>query len=610
MTENLETRFSPLRVVAFCLLAATLLASTPTSVAPADPTRYLADIKVLAAPNMEGRGPGTSGLARASSYIEHRYKALGLQPAGVNGYTQPFTVTTGAKLKSDNSLVVENGSTKQPLQINQDFEPISFSSSGTFTGPMVFVGYGASADELQYDDYAGVDVKDKIVVLLRYEPETFSAKTGHQGLTQHSQLVTKAINARNHGAKAVIFVNGKLADGEEDSLMRFGGVSGPEDVGIMLVQVKNSVADSWFKSAGKSLTDVQQQINTSGKPASFAFPAMLELALTIDIEQVHARVDNVLAYLPGKSDQYIIIGAHYDHLGRGDSNSLAPSQIGQIHPGADDNASGTAGVLELARLFAPLKGQLDRGILFMNFSGEELGLLGSAYWVKNPTMPLDHCVAMINMDMIGRIRDNKIYIGGVGTGSTFVPILEAAQKKTDFKIEYSPGGYAASDHTSFVTQKIPVLFFFSGLHADYHKPSDTWDKINAPSAAQMLNMVADTMLQLADAPQPPKFVVVEEKKPMGGVSGTGGYGPYFGSIPDFGEIKDGVRFSDVRPGSPAAKAGLKAGDILVEFGDKPIHNLYDFTDALRRSKVGQTVEVKVLRDGQPLTVGVTLEQRK
>ena len=318
---------------------------------------------------------------------------------------------------------------------------------------MVFVGYGASADEFQYDDYAGVDVKDKIVVLLRYEPETFSAKTGHQGLTQHSQLVTKAINARNHGAKAVIFVNGKLGDGEEDLLMRFGGVSGPEDVGIMLLQVKNSVADGWFKAAGKSLAEVQQQINTSGKPASFAFPQTLQLALTIDIEQTHARVDNVLAYLPGKSDQYIIIGAHYDHLGRGDSNSLAPSQIGQIHPGADDNASGTAGVLELARLFAPLKGQLDRGILFMNFSGEELGLLGSAYWVKNPTMPLDHCVAMINMDMIGRIRDNKIFIGGVGTGSTFVPILEAAQKKTDFKIEYSPGGYAASDHTSFVAQQ-------------------------------------------------------------------------------------------------------------------------------------------------------------
>jgi hypothetical protein len=600
------------RTSIYFVLALTLLGASapPASVAPADPNRYLADVKTLASPNMEGRGAGTAGLTLASKYIEHRYKALHLQPAGSEGYLQPFTLTTGAELKSDNALVVTDGANKQPLAVNQDFEPISFSSSGSLTSSLVFVGYGASADEFQYDDYSGIDVKDKIVVVLRYEPDTFAAKTGHQGLTQHSQLVTKAINARNHGAKAVILVNGKLGDGEEDSLMRFGGISGPEDVGIMLLQVKNAIADSWFKSAGKSLAEVQEQINSSGKPSSFAFPENLQLSLKIDIEQTHAQVDNVLAYLPGKTGEYIVIGAHFDHLGRGDANSLAPSQVGQIHPGADDNASGTAGVLELARMFAPLKGKLDRGILFMNFSGEELGLLGSAYWVKNPTMPLDHCVAMINMDMIGRIRDNKIYIGGVGTGSTFRTILEQAQKATPFKIEYSPGGYAASDHTSFVSRKIPVLFFFSGLHGDYHKPSDTWDKINAPSAAQLLNMVSDVALQLSSAPQPPQFVTVAEDKPMGGLSGTGGYGPYFGSVPDFGEVKDGVRFSDVRPGSPAAKAGLKAGDILVQYGDKPIHNLYDFTDALRRSKVGQTAEVKVIRDGQPLTVNVTLEQRK
>jgi aminopeptidase YwaD len=597
---------------ALCLtLTFSLLATAAVPIiAPADPNRYLDDIEVLADPGMEGRGPGTKGLARASQYLEQRYKKLGLQPAGTDGYRQPFTVTTGAKLKSDNEMIVEDGAKKSSLAINQDFEPISFSSSGSLTSPLVFVGYGATADEFQYDDYAGIDVKDKIVVALRYEPETFAAKSGHQGLTRHSQLVTKAINARNHGARALVLINGELAKGEEDSLLRFGGVSGPEDAGIMLAQVKNSVAESWFQAAGKSLADVQQQINHTGKPESFAFPPTLQLALKIDIEATHARVNNVLAYLPGKTSEYIIVGAHYDHLGRGDSNSMAPSQIGQIHPGADDNASGTAGVLELARMFVPLKGQLDRGILFMSFSGEELGLLGSAEWVKNPTMPLDKCVAMINMDMIGRIRDNKIYIGGVGTGSTFKAILEQAQKKSDFKIEYSAGGYSASDHTSFVAKKIPVLFFFSGLHADYHKPSDTWDKINAPSAAHLLDMVADVTLQLASAPQPPQFVTVAEDKSKGGVSGTSGYGPYFGSIPDFGEVKDGVRFSDVRPGSPAAKAGLKAGDIMVQFGDKPIHNLYDFTDALRASKVGQVVEVKVLRDGKPMTVSVTLEQRK
>ncbi len=592
------------------LLAISLLAANaPSSIGNADPAPYLKDIQILAAPDMEGRGPGTRGLEKASRYIERRYKSLGLRPAGTDGYLQPFTVTTGAKLKADNELVVMNGAGKQPLKINQDFEPISFSDSGSFAGPVVFVGYGTTAEEFHYDDYAGVDVKDKIVLVLRYEPESFGAKSGHQGLTQHASLITKAINARNHGAKAMIIANGKLGDSEEDLLLRFGGISGPENSGIMIAQVKNTVADSWLKAAGKSLTDMQQQINTSGKPDSFALPDSLHLSLKIDIEATRARVDNVLAYLPGRTSEYIVIGAHYDHLGRGDSNSLAPSQIGQIHPGADDNASGTAGVLELARLFAPLKGQLDRGILFMSFSGEELGLLGSAHWVQNPTLPLDQCVAMINMDMIGRIRDNKVFVGGVGTGSTFQTILDQVQKKTPLKLEYSAGGYAASDHTSFVGKKIPVLFFFSGLHADYHKPSDTADKINAPSAAQLLDVVGDVALQLAAASQRPQFINVVEAKTTSGNSG-GGYGPYFGSIPDFGEVKDGVRFSDVRPGSPAAKAGLKAGDILVQFGDKPIHNLYDFTDALRSSKVGQVVEVKVMRDGQPLTVSVKLEQRK
>jgi Zn-dependent M28 family amino/carboxypeptidase len=587
--------------------AALLLAAASTPVQQADPARYLNDIKSLAAPEMEGRGAGTKGLTRAEHLIEKRYKELGLQPAGVNGYAQPFTVVTGARLKSDNHFVVEAAS-KTDLKINQDFVPFSFSASGQVAAPLVFAGYGATADEFHYDDYAGLDVKDKIVVVLRYEPSGFAEKSGHHGLTQHSQLITKAINARNHGAKAVVLLNGKLGDGEEDLLTRFGSVSGPENIGVVMVQVKNAVAESWFQSVGKFGKDVQEQINSATKPASFAFPETLHLSLNIDIETTRATVNNVLAWLPGQTDEYIIVGAHYDHLGRGNFDSLAPSQIGQIHPGADDNASGTAGVLELARLLAPQHGQLKRSILFMDFAGEELGLLGSAAWVKDPTRPLAKAVAMLNMDMIGRIKDDKVYIGGVGTGSTFKSVLEQAQKETPFKIEYSAGGYSSSDHTSFVTKKIPVLFFFSGLHSDYHKPSDTWDKINAPSAARLLDMVGNVAVQLANATDAPAFQVVAEDKPPAG--GAGGYGPYFGSIPDFGQTENGVKFSDVKPNSPAAKAGLKAGDILIQFGDKPIKNLYDFTDALRRSKVGDVVEVKVLRDGQAVTASVKLEQRK
>jgi len=600
------------RLILFPLAVAWLAVAATTAVAPADSARFLNDVKTLSAPDMEGRGAGTKGIARAANLIVKRYEELKIAPAGTHGYLQPFTVITGARLKSDNRFTVSSGNTKKDLKTNLEFVPFSFSQSGEAAGEVVFAGYGITAAEYQYDDYANLDVKDKIVVALRYEPTSFATKSGNQGLTHHSQLITKAINARNHGARALVLVNGKLGDGEEDLLTRFGSVNGPQNIGIICVQVKNEVAQTWLQAAGKSLTEVQNQINSTTKPASFALPEDLHLSLNVDIETTHATVNNVLAYLPGQSDEYVIVGAHYDHLGRGNVDSLAPSQIGQIHPGADDNASGTAGVLELARLLATERGQLKRGILFMNFAGEELGLLGSADWVKEPTRPLDKAITMINMDMIGRIKDDKVYVGGVGTGSTFKQILEQAQKDqpqdSQFKIEASAGGYSSSDHTSFVSKKIPVLFFFSGLHADYHKPSDTWDKINAPSAAKLLDLIADVTLQLASAGEPPAFQTVVEARPTTG--GERGYGPYFGSIPDFGETTNGLKFADVKPGSPAAKAGLKAGDILIQFGDKPIKNIYDFTDALRRSKVGDVVEVKVLRDGQPITASVKLEQRK
>src|SRR5208283_4020087 len=585
--------------ILFALLACAFVSlAAPPAIPSADPHRFLDDIKALSAPAMEGRGAGSKGLTRAEHLIEKRYKSLGLEPAGTNSYLQPFTVITGAQLKGKNSFAVLTGDRKVELKAKQDFVPFSFSASGSAHGPLVFAGYGISADEFHYDDYAGIDVKDKIVVVLRYEPPSFGEKGGNQGMTQHSQLVTKAINARNHGAKAMVLVNGKLGDGEEDLLTRFGSVSGPENAGIIFLQVKNDVAEGWLKAAGKSLAELQEQINASSKPASFALAENQTAALTVSIVTTPATVNNVLAYLPGKTDEYVIIGAHYDHLGRGNFDSLAPSQIGQIHPGADDNASGTAGVLELARLLAPQKGQLRRGILFMSFAGEELGLLGSSAWVNSPTRPLDKSVAMLNMDMIGRINNDKVYIGGVGTGSTLKAVVEEAQANSGFKIEYSPGGYSSSDHTSFVAKKIPVLFFFSGLHSDYHKPSDTWDKIDPVAATRLLGVVGTTAELLADADTRPSFVVVEEDKHPGALGGGGGYGPYFGSIPDFGQVETGVKLSDVKPGTPAAKAGLKAGDILIQFGDKPIKNLYDFTDALRRSKVGDVVEVKVLRGGQ------------
>ena len=608
-------------LVILALFALSLIAAdTPTTVGTADQQRFLTDIKTLTVPKMEGRGDGTKGLSRAAHLIEQRYKSLGLQPAGKNGFFQPFDVITGRRLRSGNRLQEAPHTEDVSIELRnykllEDFVPLGFSANGSVDAPLVFAGYGITAPEFSYDDYQGLDAKGKIVLALRDEPQTLAAKTPQGGHTQHASLISKTINAKNHAAAAIIFVSGKLPKGEEDVLPRFGDAEGPEDAGILCLQVKNSVADIWLLRRGTNLNQIQTEAGGElhDVGALMSTSTRMMLSLTVNIERIHATVNNVLAYLPGKTNEYVILGAHYDHLGRGDSHSLVPSQIGQIHPGADDNASGTAGVLELARLFAPLKGQLQRGILFANYAGEELGLLGSAAWVKNPTLPLDRAVAMLNMDMIGRIKDNKVYIGGLGTGTTFQSILDQAESRITFKYENSPGGYSSSDHTSFVTKHIPVLFFFSGLHSDYHKPSDTWEKINADSAAHLLDLVCNVALRLDNAPERPTFVsVVENPNPhAGGPSvGGGGYGPYFGSIPDFGQTENGVRFSDVKPSSPAAKAGFLAGDVLVQFGDKPIKNLYDFTDALRRSKVGDVVQVTVLRDGKQVTAPVTLEQRK
>src|SRR6202158_2247993 len=417
--RGLRRSWAPARAILAILTLSLVAADTPTTVGTADQQRFLTDVKTLTAPAMEGRGDGAKGLTRAAHVIEQRDHSRGRQSAGKNVFFQPFDVITGRHLRSGNRLQeaphLEDVSVEHKnYKLLEEFIPLSFSANGSVDAPLVFAGYGITAPEFSYDDYQGLDAKGKIVLALRGEPSSLSAKATEGGHTPHEWVISKAINAKNHGATAIIVVNGKLPNGEEDILPRFGDVEGPEDAGILCLQVKNSTADNWLRDQGMTLSEVQTEVggalHAGGSLSSTS--TRLILSLTVDIERVHATVNNVLAYLPGKTDEYVILGAHYDHLGRGQSHSMAPSQIGQIHPGADDNASGTAGVLELARLFAPLKGQLQRGILFANFAGEELGLLGSAAWVKNPTLPLDKAVAMLNMDMIGRIKDDKVYIGG------------------------------------------------------------------------------------------------------------------------------------------------------------------------------------------------------
>jgi len=308
----------------------------------------------------------------------------------------------------------------------------------------------------------------------------------------------------------------------------------------------------------------------------------------------------------------VVIGAHYDHLGMGDEHSLAQNPIGQIHHGADDNASGTAGVLELARLASMHPHAFKRSLMFMTFAGEELGLLGSNYFVNHPTVPLDSIISMINMDMIGRVNNMRLNVLGVGTSPDFKPWIEEFNKTVGLQINFSSGGHDGSDHISFDGKKIPIMFFFSGLHGDYHRPSDTSDKINSNGAIKVLTLVARSIERLANTPKRPAYTVVHEQQSSSASSSANSgnaYAVYFGSIPNFGAEVKGVLFDDVHADSPAGKAGLKAGDILVEFDGKSIQNLYDFTFVLGNKKVGDVVSVVVQRNGQPLKVNVSLTAR-
>jgi hypothetical protein len=594
----------------------TLLAAEPPPSPAINPDSYLSHIKVLASEKLKGRGTGTKQLEEAADYIARQFKTIGLQPVG-GSYFQRFPVTTQARLGGSNKLTFIANGQKTSQAFDKEFIPLNFSAGGSVAGEIVFVGYSITAPEYNYDDFEGIDVKDKIVVYFRREPQESDDKSPFAGrvYTRHAQFDSKATNAKLHGAKAAIVLTDVLSSGSGD-LEKFAKNAGPANAGIPLVMLKADVAEKWFEKAGKNLRDIHREIDRDLKPRPFAFPPGFRVEIKADVERVVKSVRNVVGYLPGETDEYVIVGAHYDHLGLGEQFSMAPNMVGKPHLGADDNASGTSGVVELAKWFAG-QPKRKRGILFMTFAGEELGLLGSAYYANNPLLPNPKAVTMVNMDMIGRVRDGRVFVGGTGTGESFVKMLAELPKPEGMQFDVSEtAGYGSSDHTSFTTKQIPVLFFFSGLHGDYHKPGDTWEKINAPSAASLLGFIATAIHRLTgDEPRPKYVRVVPPQSAHGsGAPGSGGgrsgYGPDFGSIPDFAEPPTGVRFADVREGSPAAKAGLKGGDIIIEFDGKKVANLMDFTVLLRQKKPGDEVSVVVIRGGQNVTVKVLLTARK
>jgi len=371
-------------LVAGPILAAAAFAASVTF----DPALYLNDVKFLASPELRGRNTGSPELTKAAAFLEKHYRQLGIKPAG-KSYLQAFPVTTDAAIGKDNKFQFTESGLATTLKA-EDFVPLNFSESGPLAGPVVFAGYGITAPEYSYDDYAGIDVKGKVVLVLRHEPQEADAKSVFEGktLTQHAQFASKATNAKLHGAIGVILVADRANHpGAADELEKFGVTVGPTNARIGFVQVKEAHLEKWFTDAGKSLDTIQASIDKDLKAQSFAFPDTIRVNANLDVQRAIKNVDNVAAYIPGETDEYVIVGAHYDHLGLGGQHSLAPSLTGTIHPGADDNASGTAGVMELARYFAK-QPRHKRGILFLNFAGEEQGLLGSAWYTDHPILPL------------------------------------------------------------------------------------------------------------------------------------------------------------------------------------------------------------------------------
>jgi aminopeptidase YwaD len=573
------------------------------------PARYLEHVTYLASDSLKGRGDGSPELNQAADYIAEQFKKLGLQPEGDNKtYFQNFEITTGAQLGKNNALQIAGNN----LQIDQDFIPILFSNTAEFEGPLIFAGYGITAPEYKYDDYSGINAKNKIVVVFEHEPQEDDEKSVFLGkdFTAHASFTNKAINARLHGAKGIVFIT--EPSHQTDDLGPTERQVEESDMGIPAAHVKRDFVMGPFKSHGKDLAALQKMIDKDLQPQSFE-PMGLRAKIATEVTRNRKTVKNVIGAIigsdPALKDQWIVIGAHYDHLGLGNRNSLAPSLIGQVHHGADDNASGTSGVIELANVASSRKPQWKRSVLFMAFAGEEIGLLGSSYFVNHPTVPLTNIDVMINMDMIGRLVNNRLFVGGVGTSATLKPALEQLDKDAGIDLNFSESGYGSSDHTSFNAKKIPVLFFFSGLHTDYHKPSDTADKINAEGAVKVLSLIYELTGRLAtDAP---KLAYNEVKEPIpAGRGGGRGYGPYFGSVPDFRDDIKGVLFSDVQNNSPAAKAGLKAGDLMTEFDGKTILTLSDYAYALRSKKPGDIVSVTITRQGKDIRTSVTLEARR
>jgi len=582
----------------------------------ASASRLQQHVSYLASDALDGRRTGTAGANDAARYIAGEFARLGLRP-GTAGpatrrgsqmmarYLQSFPYVAGVELGKKNEIAV--GPTSQRLVLGEEWTPLGFSTNGNVTGSLVFVGFGIKAADLNHDDYQGLPVSGNIALALRGTPD---GDNPHGRFFRYVDVRWKAIAARNAGAKALVVI-AQEPNFKQDHLSKFEYDNLAGEVGLPVVAISQQALAKLTPDLDTARLDVGELRKLAAAQQQSTVKTIAG-PFTVSTEIVRKEVPayNVIGILDGSDpslkNETIVIGAHYDHLGRGGEGSLAP-RSGEIHHGADDNASGTAGVLELARLFTSQRPRPKRTIVFIAFGGEEEGLLGSNYYVNHPVSPLANTVAMMNMDMIGRMKDRKLVIGGVGTAKEWRDIIAqgTADSSRSFELTLNEDGFGPSDHSSFYGKQIPVLFFWTGTHNDYHKPSDTFEKINYADQTRIVNLVAYIARNLDAAPQ--RISYTTAKAPA--TPRAGGFRVYLGTIPNYADSTDGLLIDGVRDDSPAAKAGLKAGDRIVKIGTRDVKNVYDYTFALGEMKAGEEYAVEVVRGKDRLTLKLTPIQR-